>query len=126
MTNIELIVRVWEDRKERILNNFHEWTPKLLADPDYELAWSDALFDEAAELKYIKMYLPWFKGEVNPDFAGDRLEQAILELSRDLDSKARSRASSTSATSNRMEDARRVALAKMVEFLKGAAQRRTE
>lgn len=66
------------------------------------------------------MYLPWFKGEINPDFAGDRLEQAILELERDLMSKARSRASSTSATSNRMEDARRVALANIVEYLKHA------
>ena len=118
MTIEQIIVRNWEDRKERILICFHEWVPKLLADPDYELAWSDSLFDEAAELKLITMYLPWFKGETAPDFAGDRLEQAIKDLSRDLESRARSRASSTSATTNRMEDARRVALAKIVEYLK--------
>ena len=116
-TPIERILGDWSYRREHLTANFNEWAEKLRLNPTRELSWADARFDDAAELKFLQDYLPWLQGEINPDFEGDRIEQMLLELRRDLASMARNREASTSVTSNRMGDAKRVACAKMVEYL---------
>lgn len=100
-------------------NQLDDFADRLKVDPCYELSWSDSKFDLAAEYKVYGDYLKFLNGEVNSAFNGDRLATTIEELTRDVRQLAAQNPSSTSVTSNRMENALRVAKVKLLDMLEG-------
>lgn len=100
----------------RTLTRFQE---RFSDNPMSALRSADEAFDAAANAAIAGEVLAFLTGEVNPDFEGDRLACIRDEFTRDVMSAAlHQRWSSSSVSSNKMEEALRIAKARFLDRLK--------
>ena len=112
----QLVIRSLEHIVHDNSRLIREWAANLstAVDPLYELSWSGNFYLQAAELKFAKEALAFLKGEVNPDFAGDRMRCIREEWTRDVMQMAETIPSSTSKVSNLAEEAKRSGKARLL------------
>lgn len=111
---------IWwlENRETDAKQTLAKFITRFGEDPHNAFRWGSNAVDAAARLRLIQRALRFLRGEVSPDFTGDRLEALRSEWQRDLLRLARSqRQSSTSQLANVAEEAERVALAHLLEDL---------
>jgi hypothetical protein len=116
---LEAAIRKLTNMAESAKHQLDLWQTKFASDPAHAFAWSDGAFEDAAVYEIADGWAKFLTGEINPDFAGDRVAQAILEIEREHRYKSGRRECSTSQSSNLMEDCRRVARAKVLRVLNG-------
>lgn len=111
---VEHILRNLDNVIERNEREIASWTERLKLNPTYELGWMNDIFVVAAEVKFAREAAAFLRGEINPEFTGDRIETIREEWTRDVLYEATKVPSSTSATANLMENAERAAKAKLL------------
>lgn len=119
MRDLNQVIRGLSHDVEAHRGAFAAWAEKIKVNPGVELSWGDRMFYLAAELTVKEQYLKFLDGRLNPDFQGDRVATAAEELRRDILNAAEGNPSSTSVSSNLMENSRRVAMAKLLRYLEG-------
>jgi hypothetical protein len=109
----------WFERRvvshKESLDKFQE---KFANDPIYAFEWAGETVLTAARYHYETIALRWLKGEESPNFTGDRIAELRKSWTEELARMTRhQRWSSTSQLANAAEEAKRIALAQLVEEL---------
>lgn len=118
MPSMEHIIRNLQNTVDIRQAQFNDWVELVKVNPLHELSWSNRMFINAAELKIAAYILPFLKGEVNPDFVGDRIAVVIEEIEIKVLDMAQRLEHSTSPTSNLAANCERVEWTKMLRWLK--------
>lgn len=114
--DLNTVIDDLEREQVYLTTRLNEWTIPFMTDPYRELRRGE-VFQQAAELHVIRGVLPFLRGEVNPDFAGDRLSAAADEMRRDILRAVTSTGCSTNPAGNFAERCEIAAKAKMLETL---------
>jgi hypothetical protein len=109
----------WFERRvvshKETLDKFQE---KFANDPIYAFEWAGETVLIAARYHYATSALRWLKGELNPEWSGDRLIELRRSWTEELDRFVRyQRWSSSSQLANASEEAKRIALVQLLEEL---------
>lgn len=109
----------WFERRvvshKETLDKFQE---KFTNDPIYAFEWAGETVLIAARYHYETGALRWLKGEESPNFTGDRITELRKNWTEELVRLARyQRWGSSSQLANAAEEAKRIALAQLVEEL---------
>ena len=83
-----------------------DWKTRFEANPCYALDWSARAFADAAMLDLLTTYLDWVKGTSDMD-PEEFLKRVVTTLDKEIDRVASRIPSSTSVTSNLMENEKR-------------------
>ena len=111
------IIEDLESMQVHLTARLNEWAAKFQLNPHHELRWGGPAFDMAAELHVIRGILPFLRGEVNPDFTGDRAAAAAEEYRRDVLRDVTNTGCSTSPAANLAQRCEVAAKAKLLETL---------